>query len=431
MRRNGFLGTAALAGLAIVFFLLTGCSSATNTSSSSSTTATTTTLSASATSVATETNITLSATVAPSSAAGTVTFYSGSSSLGAETIGGGSATLTTSFGTAGAYSITATYSGSSTYAASTSSALSLAVTSSASTTPTISMIAIPAGTFYDGYAYMTISTAFNMSEYPITQSQYEAVMDSNPSVSGSGSNYPVDSANWYQAIVFCNTLSIAEGLTPVYSINGSTNPDAWGTIPVSGGGANMTWDSVTMAKGVNGYRLPTSSEWMWAAMGGLQDGLASDVVTNSTYGTVNQSGYLKGYAGSTEANGGTSNIGNYCWYSGNSGGRTQSVGGKLPNEFGLYDMCGNVGEYTFDYYWGEEQGATNGNPVAIPFPTTDETDYTGLAAGTGVWRWMLGASFADATGYMTILPQGAYVKALNPSIAKDYVGFRVVKGGAY
>jgi formylglycine-generating enzyme required for sulfatase activity len=293
------------------------------------------------------------------------------------------------------------------------------------------MIAIPAGTFYDGYAYMTISTAFSMSEYPITQSQYEAVMGSNPSASGSGNNYPVDSANWYQAIVFCNTLSIAEGLTPVYSINGSTNPSAWGTIPVSGGGANMSWDSVTMAKGASGYRLPTSSEWMWAAMGGLQDGLTSDVVINPTYGKVNESGYLKGYAGSTEVNGGTSNIGNYCWYSANSGGRTQPVGGKLPNEFGLYDMCGNVGEYTFDYYWGEEQGASNGNPVAISFPSTDETDYSGLPAGTGVWRWILGGSFTDSTGYMAILPQGTYVEALNPSIAKDYVGFRVVKGGAY
>jgi formylglycine-generating enzyme required for sulfatase activity len=369
-----------------------------------------------------------------------VTFYNGTSSLGTRTLSAGVATLSTSFSTAGADSITGTYGGNSTYAASTSSAISLTVTSSGSTTPTISMIAIPAGTFYDGVSYMTISTSFNMSEYPITQAQYEAVMGTNPSTGGSGNSNPVDSVSWYDALVFCNTLSIAGDLTPVYSINGSTNPSTWGTVPTS---ADMTWDEVTMTTGANGYRLPTSSQWMWAAMGGLKDGLASDIAANSTYGSVNQSGYLKGYAGSTEAGGSQVDIANYCWETDNSGGTTQPVGQKKPNEFGLYDMCGNVSEWTWDYYWGIEQAAQQGGgteSVVISFPTTPETDYTGLAVGTGKWRWLLGGSYDEsAFGDYVILPQGVlnstgvleYVDAFNPSNIQATHGFRVATGGVF
>lgn len=378
--------------------------------------------------------------MSPTAATGTVTFYNGSTSLGTGTLSSGVATLSTSFSTAGSYSITASYGGNSSYDASTSSAISLTVTSSGSTSTTISMFAIPAGTFFDGVSYMTISTPFNLSEYPITQAQYQAVMGTNPSTAGSGSSNPVDSVSWYDALVFCNTLSIAEGLTPVYSINGSTNPSTWGTVPTS---ADMTWDEVSMVSGANGYRLPTSSEWMWAAMGGLKDGLTSDIVANSTYGSVNQSGYLKGYAGSTEANGGQTNIANYCWETNNSNGSTQPVGKKLPNEFGLYDMCGNVSEWTWDYYWGIEQGAQVGGgteSIVIPFPSTPETDYTGLAVGTGKWRWLLGGSYNDnAAENYVILPQGVlntsgileYVDAFNPSNIQSTHGFRVVKGGAF
>lgn len=302
------------------------------------------------------------------------------------------------------------------------------------------MIAIPAGTFYDGVSYMTISTSFNMSEYPITQALYQAVMGANPSTGGSGSSNPVDSVSWYDALVFCNTLSIAEGLTPVYSINGSTNPSSWGTVPTS---ADMTWDEATMASGANGYRLPTSSEWLWAAMGGLQDGLASDIQASGTYGNVNQSGYLKGYAGSNESGGGQVNIADYCWETDDSGGTTQPVGGKKPNEFGLYDMCGNVSEWTWDYYWGIEQGAQEGGgtaSVVIPFPSTPETDYTGLAVGIGKWRWLLGGSYDEgAFGDYVILPQGVlnssgvlqYVDAFNPSNIQPTHGFRVVTGGVF
>src|SRR6266702_2012311 len=117
-------GVAALANVA-------GCSSNVSASSATTTTgttSTTTTLAASSTSVATGASVTLTATVSPSAAAGTVTFYSGTTALGSATLSSGVATLATSFSSSGTLTLTAVYAGNSVYAASTSAAVTLTVT---------------------------------------------------------------------------------------------------------------------------------------------------------------------------------------------------------------------------------------------------------------------------------------------------------------
>jgi hypothetical protein len=78
---------------------------------------------------------------------------------------------------------------------------------------------------------------------------------SNPASGEVQENRPVEYVSWYDALVFCNKLSIAEGLTPAYSIGGKTNPDDWGTVPTS---SNATWNAVTIVSGSTGYRLPTA-----------------------------------------------------------------------------------------------------------------------------------------------------------------------------
>jgi endoglucanase len=95
-------------------------------------TPTTTTLSSSTTTPKAGANFTLTATVSPSAATGTVTFYSGTTALGTGTINSGVATLSTSIATAGSYSLTAVYGGSTTYATSTSSAVGITVSSNSS-----------------------------------------------------------------------------------------------------------------------------------------------------------------------------------------------------------------------------------------------------------------------------------------------------------
>ncbi|WP_164981348.1 subtype B tannase [Silvibacterium dinghuense] len=128
--------TFAAGLVSIAMLLSSGCGAG---NSSTSATSTTTTLTASSTSTTTGTSITLTATVSPSAATGTVTFYSGSTSLGSASLSSGTATLTTSFSSSGTYSITAKYGGSSSYDASTSSTVSITVSdSTASTTTTLS-----------------------------------------------------------------------------------------------------------------------------------------------------------------------------------------------------------------------------------------------------------------------------------------------------
>jgi len=117
---------------------MTGCgqgatAAATGSESSTEKTATTTTVTPSVSSTTTGTSITLTATVAPSAASGTVTFYSGSTSLGSATVSSGKASITTSFSNAGTVTLTAVYSGDSTYATSTSASVSVTVTGSSST----------------------------------------------------------------------------------------------------------------------------------------------------------------------------------------------------------------------------------------------------------------------------------------------------------
>jgi formylglycine-generating enzyme required for sulfatase activity len=175
---------------------------------------------------------------------------------------------------------------------------------------------------------VTISD-FYLGKYPVTQLEWIDVMDNNPSALSGRPEHPVESINWYATLVYCNKRSIKEGLTPVYTIDGSTNPDDWGEIPTS---TSASWSAVIAAWQADGYRLATESEWEFAARAG-----------------TNNPDYL--YSGSDFAD-------DVAWHSGNAGGSTQPVGSKNPNAFGLFDMSGNVYEWVWDWrdlYTGEDK----------------------------------------------------------------------------
>jgi formylglycine-generating enzyme required for sulfatase activity len=80
---------------------------------------------------------------------------------------------------------------------------------------------------------------------------------------------PVECVSFYEALVFCNRLSMLSNLTPVYSIGGSTNPKDWGIIPDDN---DETWNAVVCDWNANGYRLPTLAEWYIASRAGQKDG---------------------------------------------------------------------------------------------------------------------------------------------------------------
>ena len=140
--------------------------------------------------------------------------------------------------------------------------------------------------------------------------------------------------SWYDVLVFCNRLSDAIGVDRVYSINGSTNPDDWGTVPISN---NTTWNEVVCNWNAKGFRLPTEVEWMYAANGGKNQ-------ANTTYS-------------------GSNDINSVAWYGNNSSNTTHDVKGKSSNILEIYDMTGNVYEWCWD--------------VFDAFPTSNTVDYRG------------------------------------------------------
>ena len=235
-----------------------------------------------------------------------------------------------------------------------------------------SMVNIPGGTFQMGQVgiaepvHTVTLSSFKMSKYEITQSQYQVVMGYNPSnfkTNPDAATSPVETVTWFDAVEFCNKLSQADGLQPVYTI----------TSRVPATGYPITAATVTSDWVKNGYRLPTEAQWEYAARGGASDSLM---------------------------------IGQYAWFSDNSGSRTHGVGQKIPNAYGLCDMSGNVWEWSWDWYG--------------TYSSTAQTDPTGPASGS--YRVLRSGSWDNLADYCTV----SYRSDSGSTFMYSGIGFRVL-----
>lgn len=254
------------------------------------------------------------------------------------------------------------------------------------------LLQVPAGAFQrDGNpANKSLVLGFYMGQYEVTRAQYAQVTDLREPVTPEEAELPAENLSWYDALVFCNRLSILEGLTPAYRISGSQNPDDWGKVPVVN---NQVWNSVVCDWTADGYRLPTEMEWAWAAMG------ADSLVP----GQINIAGYQKAFAGSNLMN----QIGDYAWYLTNANAVTQLVGSKKPNELGLYGLSGNVSEWCWDFY--------------ADYPAGPLCNYQGPE--TGSQRVDRGGSYKTGESFMAVSSRASCA----PSVRNKYCGLRVVR----
>ena len=174
-----------------------------------------------------------------------------------------------------------------------------------------------AGRVFDTAVFedVTIEEDFLIGKYEVTQRQWLTIVDNNPSEFHSDPDLPVTDIDVWTMVRFADTLSQRTGYA---------------------------------------FRLPTTNEWQYAAMGGIR----------SLH-------YL--YAGGNY-------IGEVAWYAQNSSGTTHRVGQLKPNELGLYDMCGNVSEATTGEGAAERGGA---------FDTELDLDNVDFRNDLKVQKWFL------------------------------------------
>jgi formylglycine-generating enzyme required for sulfatase activity len=235
----------------------------------------------------------------------------------------------------------------------------------------LEMIKCPAGSFMMGspesesgreecekQLKVIISKSFYIGKYPVTQKQYQAIIGINPSFFMSdysnrtigcndkrinlitNENNPVDSVNWNNAKEFCEIL-------------------------------NARFNNIIP----HGYMfdLPTEAQWEYACRADTTTALDSG--KNIIYVADK-----------------CQNLDEVAWYYENSGGQTHEVGQKSPNNWGIYDMLGNIREWCRDWSGNytedtiiDPKGANHGSDRVIRGGSWDDFGNICRSAYRGSW----------------------------------------------
>jgi formylglycine-generating enzyme required for sulfatase activity len=201
--------------------------------------------------------------------------------------------------------------------------------------------------------------------------------------------------SWYEAVEYCNKRSGKEGLRPAYRIE-KRNETEW----------LVEWD-----RGAEGYRLPTEAEWEYACRAGTMgpfntgDDIMLEQANYATSFLYNSDSYRDPVKRNAA-------FPSYPTFEEIMDGRARNwskmnVGGYAPNQWGLYDMHGNVWEWCWDWY-GE-------------YPQWPQTDPVG--PDVGVYRVLRGGSYDDPPQAL----RSAFRNYIRPSGWDGYTGFRVAR----
>jgi formylglycine-generating enzyme len=253
------------------------------------------------------------------------------------------------------------------------------------------MIQVAAGTFTAGSTEVTIS-GFNIDRYEVTYEYWNEVRNwalangyladdlaiGHNGYNPAGTHNPVIEVSWQDAVRWCNARSEKEGLTPVYYTDGAQTT-VYRTTDIDINNDAVKWSA-------NGYRLPTETEWEFAARGGIS---------------------TKGYDYS-----GSSTIDDVAWSITTAGGTTHSTGSKLANEIGIYDMSGNAMEWCWDWY-------------DTVYPAGGTTDPQGPSTSK-TYRVVRGGSFESDT-YCLVADRHFNVLPNDRGLSAVANGFRCVK----
>lgn len=240
---------------------------------------------------------------------------------------------------------------------------------------------------------------FWMDSTEVTQGEYDSLMRhfyseySMPAwdtVNGKGDNYPAYLVNWYDAVLYCNARSKLRGLDTIYSYHKIIKDNKGKTI----------LPSLKINLNKNGYRLPTEAEWEFA----YRAGSTADFYWGDTIPAM----------GNSLSEEDSLKLNNYIVYRANSRSMgkespvygVQPVASKLPNNYGLYDMGGNVEEWphNFSYRYTSEKEV---NPVGPEF---------------GRYRALRGGSWSSFYNHCS----AANKVNTGSDVSNVYTGFRVV-----
>jgi uncharacterized protein (TIGR02171 family) len=197
---------------------------------------------------------------------------------------------------------------------------------------------------------------------------------------GVGDDYPICFVTWFDAALFCNAWSRAEGLDTVYVYFGVKALPDGSVYELTGLRCDFSRD---------GYRLPTEAEWEFAAREA-----SSALPFNAPMDSAAAA--------------------DIAWYFADASGKTHPVAMKRPNTLGLYDMAGNVFEWTNDW-----KGAYDGKPITNSLGAPQP--------GAEYEKVIKGGGFNHGVLYLRPSHRSAtYTTRI--SSANEYVGFRCARG---